>query len=284
MTSAPPAAPTPILFPTAGPQEVRLSSDGGVTTIELSRPDRRNSFTSHFMDCLLAAVEQAVTDASTRVIVITGGERVFSVGGDLDEFAAGGFAPAHLSVEQSAAVLRNHARAVELLRASEQVSIAAVAGACAGAGLSLAAACDLRIASSTAVFRTAFLDAGLASDYGGMWLLTTLLGEARAKELFLLNPRIDAERAREIGLVSSVTAPETLASESLSLARTLAAKSPLALATMKRLFSRRDPDFSRELDRESFAQKECAYSADAREAAKAFVERRAPRFLGTAPA
>ncbi|MHA3683033.1 enoyl-CoA hydratase/isomerase family protein [Leucobacter sp. HY1908] len=267
-------------FPQTGPEEVRLRVAGGVATIELRATQRRNSFTTHFMDCLLEAVEAATGETSVRVLIVTGGDTVFSVGGDLPEFAAGEFAPAHLSIEESAAVLRRHALVSELLRGSSQVSIAAIAGPCAGAGLSLAAACDLRVAATSAVFRTAFLDAALASDFGGLWLLTELLGEARAKSLFLLNPKVSAEEAHAIGLVSHVVSPDELESHTATLAASLASKAPLALGTLKRLTMQRDPDFSRALDRESLAQKRCAYSADAREAAAAFVERRTPRFSG----
>ncbi|MFV0435047.1 MAG: enoyl-CoA hydratase/isomerase family protein [Leucobacter sp.] len=260
--------------------EVLLSVSGPVATIRLNRPERRNSFTGAFMDSLADAVEAAIEAAGVRVVVLTGGERCFSVGGDLEEFSAGAFAPAHMTVEESAAELRHRARAVELLRASDRVSVAAVSGPCAGAGFSLAAACDLRIASTTAVFRTAFIGAGLASDYGGLWSLTRLVGEARAKELFLLNTKLSAERALDIGLVSAVVDPTGLEQAAAEVAETLAAQAPLALSAIKRLFTAQPGDFSAALDEESLAQKRLAYTSDAREAARSFVERRAPRFGG----
>lgn len=262
---------------TASQPETVCAIDGSVATIRLNRPDRRNSFTDAFMESLLHSVEQAIASGAP-VIVILGGERGFSVGGDLDEFSAGIFAPADQSPEQSAAVLRRHARAVEMLRASEQVSIAAVSGPCAGAGLSLAVACDLRIAADNSVFRTAFIDAGLASDYGGIWSLTRLLGEARAKELMLLNPKVTADRALEIGLVSQLVSAENFESAVYETAIALAAKAPRALASTKRLFATQDDEFGIALDTESLIQKECAYTADAREAALAFTERRTPVF------
>lgn len=261
----------------AGTDETTFTLDGRVATVHLNRPERRNSFTSAFMESLLHSVEQAVASGAP-VIVILGGERGFSVGGDLDEFSAGKFAPADQTPEQSAAVLRRHARAVEMLRASEQVSIAAVSGPCAGAGFSLAAACDLRIAADTAVFRTAFIDAGLASDYGGIWSLTKLLGEARAKELMFLNPKVTAARALEIGLISQLAPSEDFAATVHEVATALAAKAPRALATTKQLFAAQADDFGAALDAESLAQKQCAYTADAREAALAFTERRMPVF------
>ena len=266
--------------PGAAAPETTLALDGAAATIRLNRPERRNSFTDALMESLLDSVEAAVADPTVRVIVVTGGERCFSVGGDLDEFAAGVFAPPHLSVDQSAGVLRRHARAVELLRSADAVSIAAIGGPCAGAGLSLAAACDLRIASTSAVFRAAFIDAGLASDYGGAWSLKRLLGEARAKELFLLNSKVTAEQALEIGLVSRLVDPDRLETAATELAASLLAKAPLALSTAKRLLGTQPADFGEALDEESLAQKRCAYTADAREAAAAFVERRAPRFVG----
>lgn len=260
--------------------ETNVTLHEGVATIHLNRPERRNSFTDAFMESLLQSVETAVA-SDALVILIVGGERGFSVGGDLDEFSAGVFAPADQTVEQSAAVLRRHARAVELLRESEQISIAAIQGPCAGAGLSLAAACDLRIAADDAIFRTAFIDAGLASDYGCIWSLTRLLGEARATALLLLNPKVSAAHALEIGLVAQVFPTSEFASSAQLTASELAAKAPRALATVKRLFSTQPASFSAALDAESLAQKQCAYTADAREAARAFIERRTPSFTGS---
>lgn len=264
----------------ADPETVLTVADG-IATIRFNRPGRRNSFTEAFMESLLESVSTAVTSSDARVIVVTGGEQCFSVGGDLDEFGRGLFAPEHMTPEESAEVLRRHARAAQLLHESEKVSIAAVAGPCAGAGFSLAAACDLRIASTDAVFRTAFLDAALASDYGGIWSTARLLGESRAKTLFLLNQKLTAAQALEMGFVSSLVESGELEQQAARMAEGLAAKAPLALATVKRLFRSPVEGFGAALDEESLAQKQCAYTADAREAASAFVERRAPRFSGS---
>lgn len=265
---------------TPDPRDITTETSGHVTTIRLARPAERNSFTVRFMDSLLAAVEAAVAEERSRVLVITGGEAAFSVGGDLGEFAAGAFAPAGNNAEQQALVLRRHARVSELLRASDKVSIAAIGGPCAGAGLALAAACDLRIASERAVLRPAFIDAALASDYGAIWLLTNLLGEARAKSLVLLNDKLDAQAALAIGLVSRVCPAGELDSLAATVAAALATKAPAALATSKRLFGDTSMEFGAALDSESLAQKTLAYTSDAREAAAAFLERRPASFTG----
>lgn len=259
--------------------EVRLEIADDVATLRLARPQRRNSFTEALMEELLSAVETA-TRSPARVILITGDPHTFSVGGDLDLFAAGAFRPAALSVAQSALKLRRFTRSAELLRAADQVSIAAVAGACAGAGLGLAAACDLRVAATNAVFRTSFLDAGLASDFGAAASLVRLLGEARAKQLFLLNEKLSAEAAERIGLVSWIASPADFDERAVRLAATLAAKAPLGLRNLKRGFAAADASFAQTLDREARLQAECFHSDDAIEAANAFLQRRMPHFHG----
>ena len=251
----------------------------GVVTLTLNRPDRLNALSAELLEALLAAVEQAVSDDGVRVLVLTGAGRGFCVGGDLQSFSAG--SAGELPEASRVGQLRRYVRISQLLRESDVVSVAAVNGACAGAGLSLALACDLRLAADTAVFRTAFLTAGLSGDFGGTWTLTRLLGEARAKELYLLNEKVPAVEALRLGLVSRVFPAEEFAVQARSIADGLAAQAPLALRRMKQnLADAGRASFAEACDREAERHIACSLTADATEAATAFLERRPPVFTG----
>jgi 2-(1,2-epoxy-1,2-dihydrophenyl)acetyl-CoA isomerase len=260
-------------------QVVRSARRGGVVTITLDRPDRLNAMDAALLDGLLAAVEGAMSDPCVRVVVLTGAGRAFCVGGDLQGFAAGVLddAPVATRVGQ----LRRWMRVCELLRAGPAVTVAAVNGACAGAGLSLALACDLRLASATAVFRTAFLGAGLSGDFGGTWSLSRLLGEARAKELYLLDEKVPAGEALRLGLVTRVFAAEEFAASVDEVVEALAGRAPLALRGIKEnLTDAARLSFAEACDSEAARHVACSLSTDAAEAAAAFLARRAPVFTG----
>lgn len=259
---------------------VLLERDGAIGYVTLNVPEKRNSFTDPMLDALLGTLEEARSDESLRVIVLNGAGRTFSVGGDLDEFAAGAFHTPEIPVETSARKLRQHMRVSQYLRETPQVTIAAINGACAGAGLSIAAACDLRVATTRSVFRTAFLDAALSGDFGGTWSLTKLLGEARVKELYLLNNKLDSTKARNIGLISWDAEEDEFDARVRELANTLADKAPLALRYIKENLTSYSENFSEALDVEARRHVECGNAEDAMEAASAFLERRAPMFRG----
>jgi 2-(1,2-epoxy-1,2-dihydrophenyl)acetyl-CoA isomerase len=159
--------------------------------------------------------------------------------------------------------------------------VAAVNGPCAGAGLSLALACDLRLASATAVFRTAFLGAGLSGDFGGTWSLSRLLGEARAKELYLLDEKVPAAEALRLGLVTRVFGAEEFTASVAGVVDGLAGRAPLALRGIKEnLTDAARLSFAEACDREAARHIACSLSADSAEAAAAFLERRGPVFTG----
>ena len=259
---------------------VRYESGDGVATVTLNRPDRLNALSSELLEALLGAVERAVSDDRVRVLLLTGAGRGFCVGGDLQSFSAGSQGDVPVAARVSG--LRRFMRISQLLRESGVVSVAAVNGACAGAGLSLALACDLRVASDAAVLRTAFLTAGLSGDFGGTWTLTRLLGEARAKELYLLNEKVPAAEALRLGLVSRVFPAEEFAAQARSIAEGLAAQAPLALRRMKQnLTDAGRVSFAEACDHEAERHVACSLTADAVEAAKAFLERRPAAFTGT---
>ncbi len=253
----------------------------GIARLTLNRPDRLNAMSDAMLDLLVDLVADVTADQDVRVIVLTGAGRGFCVGGDLDAFSESGDAE---PVSRGASIekLHRHMRASELLRSSPAVSVAAVNGACAGAGLSLAAACDLRVSSSAAVFRSAFVDAALSGDFGGTWLLTRLIGESRAKQMAFLNEKVKPGTALDWGLVSAVHAPEDFGNEVEALARSLAKKAPRALAGLKQNFTdAANLTFAEASAIEAQRHVDCSRTADLVEAANAFLERREPHFSGT---
>ncbi|WP_116198600.1 enoyl-CoA hydratase/isomerase family protein [Amycolatopsis circi] len=257
---------------------VEVEDRGPVRHVVLNRPEQLNAMNDALADGLVEALENCAHDEDLRVVVVTGAGKAFCAGGDLNAMAAGRDA---MSAPREVAKLRRHARAAELLRTMPAATIAAVHGACAGAGLGLALAADLRIASEAAVFRSAFLTAGLSGDFGTAWSLTRLLGEARARELMLLNEKVNAARALDIGLVSAVVAADKFADETDRLAQRLAGSAPLALRRMKQnLREASTASFADCVASESLRHIECAFSDDAAEAGAAFMARRTPQFHG----
>lgn len=259
---------------------VVVEIDGAVATMTFNQPDKRNSFTDKMLFSALDRIETLIDDESVRILVLTGAGRYFSVGGDLDEFAAGEFQPEGVSIGANVAKLRRFMQLSQYLRESRLITIAAVNGACAGAGLSVAAACDLRVASERSVFRSAFLEAGLSGDFGGTWSLSRLLGEARAKEMYLLNDKVSPEEALRYGLVSRVFPEASFLEDAQALAQSLAQKPPVALRMIKENLTDTTPEFSVACDREAYRHVVSGYTEDAIEAAAAFLEKRAPQFVG----
>jgi 2-(1,2-epoxy-1,2-dihydrophenyl)acetyl-CoA isomerase len=209
---------------------VRFEVSGPVATVRLNRPDRLNAMTEELIGGVLACLEQATADDAIRAVVLTGAGRGFCAGGDLG--AMGEFAGLRTE-EASRAELRRLHRTTELLHEMPKVTIAAVNGPCAGAGLSWACACDLRIAAESAVFRTAFLSAGLTGDFGGTWSLTRLVGAGRARHLFFLNEKLSAASAAAIGLVGEVVPDGALMGRVADIASGLAQAPPHVVAGIK---------------------------------------------------
>jgi 2-(1,2-epoxy-1,2-dihydrophenyl)acetyl-CoA isomerase len=250
---------------------VLTSVRDGVAWITLNRPDRLNALNRSLMFTLLAELEALMADADVRVLVITGAGRAFCAGGDvhnLDEVTGQGPMP------ERAARLRQVARIAETLYDGPKPVIAAVNGACAGAGLSIAAAADFRIAAAGAVFTTAFLAVGVSGDMGAPWSLTRILGAARARQLFLECGRFDAQQALAMGLVDAVVPREELEAEVARRAARIAAWSPAAVAAVLANF--RDAvvtDFGTFLDRESLRQVQTQSTPESRRAVEGFLAR-----------
>ena len=251
----------------------------GVATVTLNRPERRNAMSPELLQELLAALERAAADEQARAVILTGAGPAFCVGGDLQSFAQGD--SGEVPLEERVAGLRRSVRCSELLREMPKPTIAAVHGAAAGAGLSLACAADIRIAARTAVFRTAFLSAGLSGDFGGTWTLPRLVGESKARELYLLNRKVSAEEAHRIGLVAEVVEDDVFEARVREVARELAAQAPLALARIKEnLNDSPSGTFAEHLDRECPRHVGLTRTEDSAEAARAFLEKRQPVFHG----
>jgi 2-(1,2-epoxy-1,2-dihydrophenyl)acetyl-CoA isomerase len=209
---------------------VRYEVAGPVATITLNRPDRLNAMTGELIDGVLTHLEQAAADGAVGAVVLTGAGRGFCAGGDLAQTST--FADDQPEAVAVAELRRLH-RTSLLLHEMGKPTIAAVNGPCAGAGLSWACACDLRIAAESAVFRTAFASAGLTGDFGGTWTLTRLVGAARARHLYLLNEKITAATALAIGLVGEVVPDAGLAGRVAAIAEGLAGAPPGVVAGIK---------------------------------------------------
>jgi 2-(1,2-epoxy-1,2-dihydrophenyl)acetyl-CoA isomerase len=261
--------------------DVLYDLSAGVATITLNRPDRLNAMGGQMIPLVLQHLEQAASDDAARVVVLTGAGRGFCAGGDLSAGPGGGLGGS-TPVESKIRGLRELMRSSQLLHEMPKVTIAAINGACAGAGLSWAAACDLRYSVASAKFTTAFINAGLSGDFGGTWTLPRLVGSARARELYLLSERFTAEEAQAWGFVSKVLPDvDALHEHVAGVARSLINKAPVALARIKaNLNDAEDVPFSVALDREADRHARTGQTADAAEAARAFIEKREPRFTG----
>lgn len=236
--------------------------------------------TAEFLEAALAAFEQAADDPNTRVVILTGSGRAFCAGGDLAAGPGGAVGGDGPLITQTGR-LRRFMRTSQLLRDMPKVTVAAVNGACAGAGLSWACAADLRYAASSARFATAFVNAGLSGDFGGTWLLPRLVGSSKAREMYLLSEPIDAFEAQRIGLVVAVLPPDVLHERVGQVAASLAARAPIALRSIKaNLCDHEEMTFAAALDSEARRHALCATTADAAEAATAFVDKREAVFTG----
>jgi len=261
-------------------ETVRYEVSDGIATITLNRPERLNTMNFELLEAALEAIERAASDEAARVVIVTGAGRGFCAGGDLSAGAGGGVASGG-AIDTDIGRLRRYMRSSELLHAMPKPTIAAINGACAGAGLSWACATDLRYAAASAVFNTAFLTAGLSGDFGGTWTLPRLVGAAKARELYLLPERFDAAEAARIGLVSKVLPDGELMPFVQTVARRLLGSAPLALRAIKQnLNDALDAGFAELCNREAERHVRCGHTADAREAAKAFIDKRPPRFEG----
>jgi enoyl-CoA hydratase/carnithine racemase len=252
----------------------------GIATLTLNRPDRLNALGDTLRDDLQDAVMRASEDALVRVIVVTGAGKGFCAGGDVKAMHEGRERGAPRALVERVAPGRD--RTVLALRDAPKPVLAAVNGAAAGAGMNLALACDIRVASTAAKFSQAFVKRGLHPDWGGTYFLPRLVGMAKAAELIWTGEIIDAQEALRLGIVSAVHPPEELMPAVYALASKIAAGPPIAIRLAKRaLYHNLECDLRQALEFETFAQNICYDTEDAREGIRAFVEKRPPSFRGT---
>ena len=258
---------------------VRYDVHDHVATITLDRPDAMNSLDTATKDALLAAVQRASTDDDVRCVVVTGTGRAFCVGQDLREHVT---AIQSQPLEEVWATVDRHYSPIALgIATMPKPVIAAVNGVAAGAGLSIALVCDLRLAADTAGFNTAFTGVALSCDTGASWTLPRLIGPTKAMELFLLPRTLDSQEALALGLVNRVVPADDLAVEAATLAATLASGPTLAYASVKEsvAFSASHP-LGESLDFESRMMARTGASADHRNAVASFVAKEKPTFEG----
>ena len=260
-------------------QTVETSDAGGVRTIRLNRPDSLNAFNRQLHSELAEALRAAEREAGVRVIVLTGAGRAFCVGQDLKDVQSSRRPDGSV---QLSGMLRSHYNVlIKRLRTSEKPIIAAVNGVAAGAGMSLALACDLRIASEAASFVTAFSAIGLVPDSGGMYFLPRLVGRPKALELFLTSDKLSADEALRLGVVNRVVPAESFEAEVEQFAARLAKGPSLAYGLIKRGLNRSAvSDLDTMLEVEAQYQEIAGRSEDFREGVEAFIAKRPPEFKG----
>jgi 2-(1,2-epoxy-1,2-dihydrophenyl)acetyl-CoA isomerase len=249
-----------------------------VATLTLQRPEKLNAVNIQLLNEAAAVLKTWSRDPEIGAIVVTGSGRAFCAGGDVSMMAR---EDSESTLEQKIDGLRDMQDISWLLYSSPKVTIASVNGFAMGAGLGIALACDLRIASSSAKFGTAYAKVGYGGDFGTTWLLTHYAGAPKAKELFFLGDPVDAMEAHRIGLVNRVVAPEALAAETASIASRIAEGPLTSYRYMKQNVNlAATVDFRTLLDREPETHLRCGETSDHREGVRAFLEKRAPKFTG----
>ena len=260
------------------PQELIETVADRVATLTLNRPDRLNALSSPIIDGLLEALPRLAADPDVAVVVLTGAGRGFCAGGDVKSMAEGS---SQLGLEDAVQRLRGRMEVSRLLHEIPKPTIAMVNGPAAGAGLSLALACDLRVASESARFITAFAKVGFSGDFGGSYFLSKLVGTGRARELYYTGEPLDAAQALALGVVNTVVPEFELLEATTALAQRLAHGPGVALGLMKRNFNAAETGtLSELLDLEALHQIQTARTEDHQEAARAFVDKRPPVFKG----
>ena len=252
----------------------------GVAVLTLNRPDRLNAMSRPMLDALLEALPRLAEDPAVGVVVLTGAGRGFCAGGDVKAMAEGNELGGQ-TMEEKAQALRARMETSRWLHEMPKPTIAMLRGPAAGAGLSLAMACDMRIASDTARLGTAFARVGYSGDFGGSYYLTQLVGTAKARELYFTADLLDAQQALGLGLVNRVVSDARLEEETMALASRLARGPRVAFRYMKRNMNAAESASLKDmLDLEAWHHTRTGMTEDHREAARAFVEKREPQFKG----
>lgn len=257
--------------------ELLETRDGPLVTLTMNRPDAMNALSDSMIRSLIDAFERLGREPEVGAILLTGSGRGFCAGGDVKGMANRG----ERSYEERVSDLRWKQRIALVMRTCPKIIVAAVNGAAMGAGLSLALAADFRIAARSAKLGTAFAAVGFSGDFGISYALTRLIGPAKARELLILNPRLTAEEALSLGLLTRIAEDETLLDEATAFARRIADGPRITWGYMKRnLHAAETQSLAELLDVEAMSQSRCAMTEDHKEARSAWAEKRAPHFQG----
>jgi len=260
-------------------QDLLESVSDGVMLLTMNRPDALNALSWPMMDAMSDAVGRAASDDAIGCVVLTGAGRGFCAGGDVKAMAAGTEMTGRL--EAKAQALRQRMEISRLLHELPKPVIAMVNGPAAGAGLSIALSCDLRFMAAGARLSTAFANVGYSGDFGGSYFLTQLVGTAKARELYFLSDRIDAEEALRLGIANRVFPDAALQTETMAVARKLANGPRIAYRYIKRNMNAAESGtLAQCFDLEAWGHTRTGETEDHKEAAKAFVEKRQPSFKG----
>ncbi|WP_169543003.1 enoyl-CoA hydratase [Sneathiella aquimaris] len=264
-------------------QDLLETIEDGVATLTMNRPSARNAFTRGMIADMLEALPRLAADKSVRALVLTGAEGAFCSGGDVKSFAdnvdkadSSGY-DFNLKVDE----LRARMEVSRFLHEMPKPTLAVIPGPAAGAGFSLAMACDLRIALDTAKITTAFSKVGLSGDFGGSYFLTNLVGAAKARELYFTGRVLSGAEALDLGMVNRISTAEALEKDAKAFAQELASLPTVAVGFMKKNLNKAlHSDLNTVLDWEAVHMMSSFETEDHKGAAKAFVEKKMPVFNG----
>jgi 2-(1,2-epoxy-1,2-dihydrophenyl)acetyl-CoA isomerase len=267
-----------------GTQDLLADLTDGVLTLTMNRPEARNAMSGEMTAALAKQLEDAELNSAVKVIVLTGAGKGFCAGGDVKGMAASGDGTVGDNTIDGAIHRQriNQRGTAGRLYSMPKPTIAALPGAAAGAGLSLALACDLRVMANTAMMTTAFAKVGFSGDYGGTFFMTQLVGTAKARELYFLSDRLSAQQALDLGLTNWICEADELVAKANEIAMRLASGPTVAYRYMKENFARAlsSGDVDDCLDLEATHHVHCGQTEDHKNATKAFVEKRDPVFVG----
>jgi len=261
-------------------EDLIIEHQNGLLVLTMNRPDRRNALSPALLEGLVSTLAAAADDSAVRAVLLTGAGGHFCAGGDVKAMNEGQGRDLPYGNRQHG--LRDRMNASRYLHEMPKPTIAAIEGAVAGAGLSLALACDFRICSTTSKITTAFAKVGLSGDFGGSYFMNNIVGSAKTRELYLLSPVLSGEEAFDIGLVTRAVDPDKVQSTARELANELANGPTFTLARMKQNIALADSGatIAECFDQEAKHHMQCTLTHDHKEAAAAFVEKRKPVFKG----
>ena len=274
-----------------GADRLLVEHDAGILTVTLNRPDSKNAIDTVTQRLMLEAFRDASRNPAVHVVILRGAGQAFSSGGDVralgapdpDDAIAQQWSsdPVWNDLESRGERLRHFMEASYLLHRMGKPTIAMVRGPAVGMGLSLALACDFRVASDTAFFMTGFARIGLCGDFGGSYFMTKLIGPSRTMELFMLSERVSAAEAVKLGLVNRLVPDAELEASTLDFAQALARGPAVAQRYIKEnVHTALDQTFEQYLEVEARNNVRCRLTEDCKEALSALAEKRAPRFVG----